>query len=176
MLHDKIVLCSMIARYVFMSILLFAGVGASAQKVTLPDLFSMVELPLYKIDTLMKKNAFELSEKEFDSLASLYYYTSVERNEAAPEAPTWVRSVTVKEASVGNLSSRVISYRTYNSQEYRELMAYLLANQFKSTSTIDYTNSKHTVYENGRQSVVVKITDNRLKNGKILKGYEIEVY
>lgn len=149
--------------------------GAWAQKLSLPDIFRVVDAAQPAVDTLLKHRGYELVEKEYDSTSILYYYRSVEKNESAPEAPTWVRSLTVVDASEGNRAGRIVSYRTYNSEEYRQLMAFLLAGNYRTTDQYKFQNATHTVFDNGANSIRVKITDNRLNNGKILKGYEFEV-
>ena len=148
------------------------AIASNGQEISFPELFSVLQMKPNEVDTLMKKKGYKLLQRETDSVSSLVYYSSLERNE---EAPSWVRSFTLMDASVNNLSSRMILYRTYNKDEYRKLMEYLLLNNYKTSNTFDFKESKHTVYENGKTSIRVKIADNKLKNGRIVKSYEIEM-
>ena len=111
-------------------------------------------------------------QKELDSTSSLYYYSSLERND---EAPAWVRSVSYMEAIRGELKGKMVNYRTYNRNEYQELMAYLLSNGFKTKSTVDFKESKHTTFSSQTRDVTVKITNNKMDNGKWIKSYEFEM-
>lgn len=151
----------------------FSGVfTAYSQQLSLPEIISVLDLKHSEIDTLMKRKGYELMQTERDSLSTLRYFTSVEKN---TETPTWVRSITIVDATEGMASGRIVSYRTYNSDEYRQIMAYMLAQNYHSKDSYEFNNAKHTVFENKSQSVRLKVTNNRLKNGKFLKGYEFEV-
>lgn len=156
----------------FCLILLTSGLVSHAQKLTIPDLTAILDMPTHAIDTLMKKKGYRLMQKEIDSTSSLYYYSNLERNE---EAPTWVRSLSYMEVIRGDLKGKMVKYRTYNRSEFQELMSYLLSNGFKTKNTVDFKDSKHTTFTNQKRDVTVKITNNKMNNGKWIKSYEFEL-
>ena len=120
----------------------------------------------------MKNKRFRLMQKEIDSTSALFYYSEMERNN---ESPTWVRSLTYMDARLKGMSGRLVTYRTYNKEEYKEILAWLLTNDFKTTNSFDFHVSSHKIYSNGQQSVRAKVITNKLKNGRILKSYEFEL-
>ena len=157
---------------IFCVILLISGHISHAQKLSIPDLTAILDMPAHAIDTFMKKKGYRLMQKEVDSASSLYYYSNLEKNE---EAPSWVRSLSYMEAIRGELKGKMVKYRTYNRNEYQELMGYLLSNGFKTKSTVDFKDSKHTTFSTGTRDIIVKITNNKMNNGKWIKSYEFEL-
>ena len=157
---------------IFCIFLMISGLASHAQKLSIPELTGILDMPTHAIDTLMKKKGYRLMQKEIDSTSSLYYYSNLERND---DAPTWVRSLSYMEAIRGELKGKMVNYRTYNRNEYQELMTYLLSNGFKTKSTVDFKESKHSTFSNETRQVTVKITNNKMNNGKWIKSYEFEM-
>ena len=46
-------------------------------------------------------------------------------------------------AAVGALTSRMISYRTYDKNEFRDISSYLLANNYHKTNQFDFDDAQH---------------------------------
>jgi len=142
------------------------------QQLSFDQLQSMVSMPQNEIDTLMKKANYKLLQKEEDSVSSLHYYSNLEK---LTEGPAWVRSVSVLDAAINGLNSRLIKYRTYSKEEYNTILAALLTNDYHTASKFTMGNSRHVNYENGKFTVLVKVTNNPLMNGKVLPTYEFEI-
>lgn len=155
-----------------LSIFLLIAVKSSyAQQISLPELFSIVEGPEVKMDTLLKKRGYRLMQKESDSGASLLYYTNLERTE---KGPSWVRSVTLKKVELPGMSSRLITYRTYRKKEYLDLLQWLLQNSFQTKKKESFGLYIRTIYEDGNRSVLVKQEKQRLPSGVQVWSYEFE--
>ena len=145
---------------------------AKAQQLDIPFLQSLLDKESFVVDTLMKSKGYVLMEKEQDSTMISLYYNHVERNS---EGPSWVRSLTLMDASVGELHSRLVKYRTYNKEEYLKMNAYLLTNNFKTKNKFSFTNEEHVVLTNGKQDIKIKTIQNKLRDGRLLKIYEFEL-
>lgn len=146
--------------------------SASAQKVSFAEMNSMLDMEQFAVDTLMKKKGYRLMEKEVDSVSSLYYYSHLERND---DSPSWVRSLSYMEATRGQLHGIKLNYRTYNRNEYQELMSALLSNGYKTVKSFDLDKEKHTIFSNSTQTVTVKLKNNPMGNGKWIRSYEFEL-
>jgi hypothetical protein len=157
-------------------LLLFIALAAfqlvMAQKVTIPEIVNMLEMPATSVDTLMKKKGYRLMEKEADSASTMYYYSNLERNE---DAPSWVRSLSYMEAVSGEFKGRMVNYRTYNRNEYQELMSFLLNSGFKTVKSFEIEKARHTIFSNGKQTITVKLKNNSMNNGKWIRSYEFEM-
>lgn len=157
----------------FLGLILFMNAfQAQSQQLSFEQLESMVTLPQRDIDTIMKKANYKLIQKEEDSVSSLHYYSNLEK---ITNGPSWVRSVSVMEATINGMSSRLVKYRTYSKDEYNVLLAALLTNNYHTASKFTMGNSRHVNYENGKNTVLVKVTNNPLMNGKVLPTYEFEI-
>jgi hypothetical protein len=143
----------------------------SAQKITMPELISALDLSEDKMDTLMKHKSYKLLQKESDSGAIQVYYSNLERN---PEGPDWVRSVTYTVIVVKNTKSKLIAYRTYRKKEYQEILEWLLNNNFKTIKKDNFGSAIHTVYDDGKQNILVKQVKQKLSNGVLVWSYEFE--
>ena len=158
------------------AVLLFSLLGimkmAGAQKISLPELFSVLDLPADKIDTLMKHKEYRLMQKESDSGAKLVYYTNLERN---PNGATWVRSLSYQEIVTKEVQSRLVTYRTYRKKEYQELLEWLLRNNFKTVKQDNFGDYIDTVYFDGIVSIQVKQAKQKLPSGVPVWSYEFEV-
>ncbi len=51
------------------------------------------------------------------------------------------------------MQSRLLSYRTYNKEEYQQMASWLLANNYHSTAKYDFKEAQHTIYSNGTFSI-----------------------
>lgn len=158
-------------KFALFSIFLLVVKSSPAQQLSLPELFSIVEGPEIKMDTLLKKRGYRLMQQEADSGASLIYYTNLERTE---KGPSWVRSITLKKVELPGMSSRLVVYRTYRKKEYLDLLQWLLQNNFKTKKNENFGLSIHTIYEDGSRSVLVKQVKQRLPSGVQVWSYEFE--
>lgn len=111
-------------------------------------------------------------EKEVDSVSALYYYSNLERND---ESPSWVRSLSYMVATRGEMQGKMVNYRTYNRDEYQELMSGLLGAGYKTVKSFDIDKAKHTIFSNSKQTVTVKLKNNPVGNGKWIRSYEFEL-
>lgn len=137
---------------------------------TMPELLSMQDWHGRRIDTTLKKKGYLLMQKEADSASTLFQYSSLSRSE---DAPTTVRSLTFMDADVGDFKGRLISYRTYDKDEYREISAYLLTNNYRKTHEFDFDEEKHALYSNGRQEIRLKVITT-VKDKRTYVAYELE--
>jgi len=144
----------------------------TAQKLTMPELMSILDLTADKRDTLMKHKEYKLLQKESDSGAIQVYYSNLERN---PEGPDWVRSVTYTEIVVKDTKSKLISYRTYRKKEYLEILEWLLNNNFKTLKKDNFGMAIHTIYDNGNRNILVKQIKQKLPSGVLVWSYEFEL-
>ncbi|MFM9911370.1 MAG: hypothetical protein ACKVOW_18670 [Chitinophagaceae bacterium] len=155
--------------------LLFCLIGilnnAVAQKISLPELFSIAELSGDRIDTLLKQKEYRLMQKETDSGVNLFYYTSLERN---PNGTTWVRSLSYKEIATKEIISRLVTYRTYRKKEYLELLEWLLRNNFKTIKRDNFGEYIDTNYSDGTKKILVKQSKQKLASGVAIWAYQFE--
>lgn len=168
-------LCFVVMKYRLLLVLLFYLLGynnSHGQSLDIPGLTGMLNYEQFEVDTLLKKQGYLLLEKEVDSTSTLYYYTHLERSATGP---SWVRSLTLIDASSNGFSSRLLRYRTYNKDEFIKLNAYLLANNYRSSGKFIMGNSEHVVYSNGKQEIRVKTIRNKLNDGRYIKSYEYEL-
>ncbi|RYY21427.1 MAG: hypothetical protein EOO04_18245 [Chitinophagaceae bacterium] len=147
---------------------LFAG----AQEVSVSELINMVKQEHFSIDTLLKKKGYRLMQKDIDSVSQQYYYSHLERNE---QGPSWVRALSYIDVNTKNITSRVLTYRTYNRIEYQQIMAAMLNLGYKTKDVFDFKDSRHTVFENDQQPIRVKVNNNRMADGRWIKSYEFEL-
>lgn len=145
--------------------------GASAQPIGYAKLQSILSMEEFQIDTLMKKNEYKLLQRDGDSTSSMHYYSNLQK---ITDGPAWVRSITVMDARINGLSSRLVRYRTYSKEEYQELLAGLLADHFRTAHKFQMGNATHFLYENEDRRVTVKLINTPLNNGKVLPTYEFE--
>lgn len=143
-----------------------------AQSLTIPELKQISQMPAEKIDTLLKRKSFRLLEKEKEDNLNLVYYTSLEKT---PEGATWVRSITYIDATSKNAKGRLITYRTYRKKEYQDMMAWLLNNNFHTKSRTEMKETTHTIYTDGNEEILFKVTKQKLPSGTMVLSYEVEV-
>lgn len=143
-----------------------------AQELKVTELTAMVGMDHFSIDTLMKKKGYRLMQKDIDSVSEEYYYSHLERNE---DSPTWVRGLSYIDVNLKDVKSRVLTYRTYNKDEYVKMMSALLSQGYKTKEFFDFKDSRHTIFDDGKLPVRVKVTNNKLANGRLLRSYEFEL-
>jgi hypothetical protein len=149
--------------------------NAMAQRVEMKNLVAMLDWPFKRIDTTLKKTGYLLMRKDIDSTTSFYEYSEVDRDENTEEKPVNVRSLAYMDVSVRNLESRLITYRTYDKDEYRDMLSYLLSNNYHSTNKFDFKEAKHVIYSNGSREIRVKEITTTLKSGRKFIAYEFEL-
>jgi len=164
----KVVLIIVVANLSFALL----PVKAGAQEVNVGELVSMINMDHFSIDTLMKKKGYRLMQKDVDSVSEEFYYSHLERND---QAPTWVRALSYIDVDLKEVKSRVLTYRTYNRDEYLKMMSALLSRGYKTKEVFDFKDSKHTVFDDGHMPVRVKITNNKMENGRLIRSYEFEL-
>lgn len=143
----------------------------SAAIVGIPELINMLDWTGKQIDTTLKKKGYLLMQKDVDSTSSLFQYSVLSRQE---DGPATVRSFTFMDAAVGALKSRLISYRTYDKNEFRDISSYLLANNYRKTNEFDFDEAKHSLYSNGTQELRLKVITT-VKDKRKFIAYELEL-
>ena len=125
-----------------------------------------------QIDSLVRENNFNLLQDESDSTLSTFYYNSREK---AKDDLIWIRSFTLAKTSHKGLVGRLLTYRTYNGDEYLEILKWLAENGYKKSKKFDFKDSKHTLYQNGREVIRIIVKKQILPNGRETPSYEIEL-
>jgi hypothetical protein len=146
--------------------------GLKAQRLEVPDLFGMLDWSHFQIDTTLKKKGYILMQKEVDSVSSIYQYSHLDRKE---NQPAMVRSFLYMDARSGSTSSRLVNYRTYSQEEFAGIARWLLDNNFQTKQKSDLGNVKQTVYTNGKETVLVKVTTTKIDKAKVFTSYELEI-
>ena len=159
-------------KFVILFLLIITGMTAFSQQLTVPQLTDMLDWPAYRIDTTLKKKGYLLMQKDIDSASSIYQYSWFDKQE---DGEAVVRALTYSDATVRDMKSRLITYRTYNKEEYQDIASWLLAHNYHATATYDFNEAKHTMYSNGTQTIRVKVITISLKNGKRYIAYELEL-
>ena len=152
--------------------LIFIGYNSLSQQLTVPQLTDMLEWPAKRIDTTLKKQGYLLMQKDVDSTSSMFQYSWFDKME---DGRAVVRSLIYSDAAVRNMKSRLITYRTYNKEEYQDIASWLLANNYHATQQFDFKEEQHTLYSNGVQTIRVKVITTALKNGNKYVAYELEI-
>lgn len=142
-----------------------------APRVTVPDLIRMLDWTEKQIDTTLKKKGYLLMQKDVDSTSSLFQYSHLSRE---TDAPTTVRSLSFMDATVRDIKGRLISYRTYDKDEFRDISSYLLANNYHKTNEFDFDEAKHSIYSNGSQEIRLKVITT-VKDKRRFVAYELEL-
>jgi len=153
-------------------LLIIIWVNAFSQQVAVPQLINMLDWTPKRIDTTLKKEGYLLMQKDVDSASSMFQYSWFDKQEDGKAA---VRSLVFMDARVRDLQSRLITYRTYNKEEYQQIASWLLANNYKSTAKYDFKEAQHTLYSNGSFTIRVKVITTRLKDGRKFIAYELEL-
>lgn len=144
----------------------------TAQEVAIPQLINMLGWEHFKIDTTLKGMGYLLLQKDVDSTSSLYQYSRTDRYE---DRPAVIRSFMYMDVTNNDLQSRLITYRTYSREEFASFSTYLLTNNYQAEQKFDFGEAKHTVYSNGTQTIRMKVIANKLKDGRTITAYEVEL-
>jgi hypothetical protein len=155
----------------FFLIFVAISLGAHAQHVEVPELFNMLEWPHFRIDTTLKKKGYLLMQKDIDSVSSIYQYSHLDRKE---NKPTMVRSLVYMEVKSRESGSRLVNYRTYSFEEFGEIARWMIENGYMTRHQSDLGNAKNTVYTNGKETILVKITTTKI-DSKVFTSWEIEI-
>src|ERR1044072_4668402 len=148
-------------RKILISLLLIIiTVNGFAQAVTAPRLIEMLEWNITHVDTTLKKADYLLMKKDVDSTSALYEYGWFDKEK---DGKGVARSFILMDAQVRNMKSRLLTYRTYEKEEYQQMAAWLLANNYKSTAKYDFKEAQHTLYSNGVLTIRVKVITTQLK-------------
>ena len=157
---------------VCMWVMLSVGV-TYAQQLSLPDLVAARDQDPEITDSVLRERHFMMDPVSYDSTGTLLrYYNQVVKNE---KGITWIRSLTITEVRVKETLSRLVNYRIYDEEEYRNLLFWLLEHQFKHLDHFDFRGAKHVIYSNGELKVVVKEGKKMLPNKRTVMSYEVEI-
>jgi hypothetical protein len=135
-------------------------------------LIEMLDWSTLRVDTTLKKVSYLLMKKDIDSNSSLYEYGWFDKEK---DGKGVARSLMLMDAQVRDLKSRLLTYRTYDKEEYQQMASWLLSNNYRSTEKFDFKEAQHTLYSNGVLTIRVKVITTRLKNGRKFIAYEWEV-
>jgi hypothetical protein len=159
-------------RIIILFLLIITSVGAFSQQLSVPQLTDMLGWSGTRIDTTLKKAGYLLMQKDVDSASALFQYSWFDKQQ---DGKAVVRSFTYMDVSVRSLKSRLITYRTYNKEEYQSMASWLLENNYRTTAQYDFKEAKHTIYSNGEQQIRVKVITTALKGGSKYVAYELEL-
>jgi hypothetical protein len=159
-------------KIIILFVLIATGYAASAQQQSLSQLLKMLTWTPTQIDTTLKKEGYLLMHKEVDSASKLYQYSWADRPK---DDNAMVRSFNYMDISVKQAKSRMITYRTYNKEEYQQMASWMMENNFHATNKYDFGNAQHTLYSNGEQTVRAKVITTLLKDGRKYVAYEVEI-
>lgn len=159
-------------KIVILFLLIIISMGSFSQQLGVPQLANMLGWDARRIDTTLKKAGYLLMQKDVDSASALFQYSWFDKQQ---DGKAVVRSFTYMDVSVKDLKSRLITYRTYNKEEYQNLASWLLANNYHATAKYDFKEAKHTMYSNGEQQIRVKEITTTLKDGHKYVAYELEL-
>lgn len=159
-------------KIVISLLLIIISVSGFSQPVGVPQLIDMLSWTPIRIDTTLKKDGYVLMQKDVDSTSSLFQYSWFDKQD---DGKAVVRSFIFMDVKVRKLASRLITYRTYNKEEYQEIAAWLLANNYQATAQYDFKEAQHTLYSNGTQTIRVKVITTALKGGNKYVAYELEL-
>lgn len=159
-------------KFLISLVLIIIGVNAFSQQVPVSQLINMLDWTPKRIDTTLKKEGYLLMQKDVDTTSSMYQYSWFDKQD---DGKAVVRSLVFMDARVKDLQSRLITYRTYNKEEYQQIASWLLANNYKSTAKYDFKEAQHTLYSNGTLTIRVKVITTALKDGRKFVAYELEL-
>jgi hypothetical protein len=159
-------------KIVISLLLIITGLNAASQQIAVPQLIDMLDWTPKRIDTTLKNEGYLLMQKDIDSASSLYQYSWSDKQE---DGNAVARSFVLMDARVRDLQSRLITYRTYNKEEYQQIAAWLLENNYHSTAKFDFKEAQHTLYSNGTQTIRVKVITIAPKDAKKYIAYELEL-
>lgn len=160
-------------KWLIVILLLIATFSTFAQKLTIPQLVDMLDWTSKRIDTTLKKKDYMLMHKDIDTGNMMYQYSMIDKEQN--KEITTIRTLTYMDVAVGKIKSRLITYRTYDKDEYSDFASYLLSHNYSSTGKFDFGEEKHTLYSNGQQTIRLKVITTKLKDGRVFTAYELEL-
>jgi hypothetical protein len=144
----------------------------TAQQLSVSQLTNMLDLNTKQVDTVLKKEGYRLMKEDIDSNTAMYQYSWFDRQQV--DDKFMVRSLTYMDVEIRNMKSRLITYRTYNKEEFQHIAAWLLSHNYKATGQFDFKEAKHTLYSNGQQTIRAKVITTTL-NKRQFTAYELEL-
>lgn len=159
-------------RLLILLLLLGFGMNGIAQALSVDTLLKVVDLPEDSLVNYLKAKEYFPAEKKKDAHSNYFYFTSIEK---AKDDMTWVRSLSVMDVHTDRYDSRLLNYRTYNQEEYEAILHYLLSRHYTTTQTFNFGESRHTLYKRDGSEIRVKVTNEKMNNGKIIKAFELEM-
>lgn len=159
-------------KNIILFVLIAMHFAASAQQQSVSQLLKMLSWTPTQIDTTLKKDGYWLMHREVDSASTLYQYSWADRPK---DDNAMVRSFNYMDVSVRQLKSRMITYRTYNKEEYQKMASWMMENNYHTTNQYDFGNAQHIVYSNGEQTIRAKVITTKLKDGRTYVAYELEI-
>jgi hypothetical protein len=159
-------------KIVISLLLIITSIATYSQSITMSRLIEMLDWSTLRVDTTLKKVSYLLMKKDIDSNSSLYEYGWFDKEK---DGKGVARSLMLMDAQVRDLKSRLLTYRTYDKEEYQQMASWLLSNNYRSTEKFDFKEAQHTLYSNGVLTIRVKVITTRLKNGRKFIAYEWEV-
>ena len=155
---------------------LFTVHFSNAQKVTVAELQQFMSYDHFRIDTTLKKKGYLMMQKDIDSTSSLYQYSHIDHKEDDKDGrPTTIRSVQYMDVNTEKYSSRLLTYRTYDKEEYKDISVYLLTHNFRCTEKYNFQGAENLIYNSGDQTIRVKIFTTPMGNGRKFTAYELEL-
>jgi len=155
-------------KIIFLAGLCFCLNLASAQKLNITSLESVLHLSIFSADSLLKKEKFKLTEKESGEGYHNYYYTSYEK---IGKANQLIRSLSIMDVYSGADTSRLVLYRTYNKMDQDEMLKQLLVSGY----VLSRRSGADFIYTKEEQTVTNKITQKQTPGGQQVTAYEFEL-
>ncbi len=171
-MHCRLFLCR-VKKVYFLLVISALSFPSVAQSLNIPELIGFLDMPPAQIDTVLQKKGYKLDEKKVDSSSGIYNYSNLQINSGS--GLSLIRSVNFMDVKVGKMRGRLLTYRTFSEQDYHKILEYLLQAKFKSTHVFDFKEEKHTLYEKDGRTVRLKVMDQKLATGKLIKVYEVEI-
>jgi hypothetical protein len=153
-------------------LLFFFAYPGYAQKLSLDEINSFRPLTIRQIDSLLRNKGFSLLQNESDTSLTSFYYNSREKDK---DDLVWIRSFSLVMASHKGMQARLLTYRTYNQNEYRDYLKWLAENNYKTTDRYNFEDAKHTLYIKENDPVRVIQKKQILPNGREIISYEFEL-
>ena len=125
-----------------------------------------------QIDTTLKKEGYFRMVVDRDTTNCLYEYRWADKQK---DGSAIVRSFTYMDVAVRDLKSRLITYRTYDQEEYQRIASWLLENNYHATAHYDFKEAQHTLYSNGDLTIRVKVITTAVKGEDKYIAYELEL-
>ena len=152
--------------------LLLLTLSGVSQQLSFDEINELRPLPLTQIDSLLRIKGFTLQQNENDTTLTTFYYKSLQKGK---DDLLWVRSFSLVLATHKGMQARLFTYRTYNIDEYRDLLKWLAENGYKTFERYNFEGAKHTLYKKENDPVRVIQKNQILPNGREIVSYEFEL-